>query len=467
MREIEGTLNKIETEVNSINFIGSFYDFYGMNISDQLQKLDEESSKHWLQQFEESLNSKDFKNLEFVSFNLLRFFRCIKPEVYRHLYVDDFYRKVMMYIRETESIEITPDILIFKIISLISISDFYRCYLELNQISANELDDTYLNYFKFIMAVCFSFFKRYDQVSTILTDIIPLDEYQNVDLKLRLAFSFYKLKKYSESKEIFNDILNNDLQHKYLTKNDIIFHFANQLLFTGDHKQAIKLFMNLASINPETSFLQIAYFYAQNSNFEKAIDILNRIDKSHRTLKVSILLGFLLYRLNKLNEAFDILIELTKFTVLLSPANEIIGLIYYKLGQFNKAVCYLKNAYILDSSNLTYTLNYALSLEQSNESAEVAKVFYEKLRDKAYFWEIYSNRLALLNLFRMGKTNPLILIEEPELEMILQSPTDEQIDNFFQAPPYLPSCCFSFLENVPDKIPTVMQQRIISYFPED
>lgn len=462
-----------------------------MNINEQLQNLEQKCSKYWLQQIEQASKTEDVNEIEYASYSLLRFFRYLEESEIQRISVDEFYRQIILFIKKTNNINdinISNNIKFFRSVSHIVISDFIRGFDEISRISLDldegaQENDAFLFEKGDIICIkfaCLAFFNRFDDALSIIQDINSgqihiQDDLVFIDTQIRQSLILSKLSKNQESIKILMNIKDHQNINLYplLSLRDIDFQIASLYFIDyvahndNSFKAGFDNLMVIASINPGIAFFQIAYTYALKNKYDKARAYILQIEEKYRNYKINLFLSFVLYKLNELSESYEILKDLLKYSQFSAPIYELIGLIFLKFGNFNQAIQFLHNAYILEETNKTYALNYGLSLEIQKETSEMAEQFYYKMMSTSYLWEVYANRSCILNLNQKQDNKKYFCrIVEPQLEEVVLSPAQDQVDRFLQAPPFFPSRFFSSLNEVDCKdVPISPIQKRIPLFP--
>ena len=74
-------------------------------LTKQLQKLENECSKHWIHQIKEASQKENINDIEYSTYSLLRFFRSLDETEIQEIQIDDFYRQIIQFIKDTEQIK--------------------------------------------------------------------------------------------------------------------------------------------------------------------------------------------------------------------------------------------------------------------------------------------------------------------------------------------------------------------------
>lgn len=459
-----------------------------MNASNQLQKLEKECSKHWIQQIKEASEKENMNDVEYATFSLLRFFRRLDDSELRQLQIDDFYQQIIQFIKETEE---KNDMIsfhfihFFRSITHLILSDFYRGFSEINKIKIEqtEIEEDERKSFKieksdiiYIKFSCLTFFKRYKEAITLLDqmdsdEIIFNDELMKFDCQIRRSLILLKFKKNEEAFKILADIRNNDLigHYPFLTQSDIDFQIASSSFFEKNeilNENGFDTLIRLSTVKSDISFFQIAYLYAIHNEYDKSVEFINQISLSDRTFSVNLFFGFIYYKMNQFSESYEILKELLKYTQFSAPLFELIGLIFLKTGDIKNAAEFLRNACALDKSSNTNVANYGLSLEAQKETEEFADELYGQMMKISPDWEIFANLSCIFNLEKAEETKHITSrVVEPSLFDVVVSPSEEQIDRLFSCAPFFPAYLLSQINVKCHDVPISPEQGRISLFP--
>lgn len=153
--------------------------------------------------------------------------------------------------------------------------DYSNALKQYNQVDAKDKDLTpQVMYGK---AYCYFNLKDFANASQFFADYIK--KYKNsanlIDAKLRLADSYYGIKKYSEAGRIYKEVfLSNDPR---MSSDYAYYQYAQALYKAGNADEAINEFLNLQSRFPNSKYIPesqyiIGWIYFQKGNFHRAVE---------------------------------------------------------------------------------------------------------------------------------------------------------------------------------------------------
>ncbi|MAJ98632.1 MAG: hypothetical protein CBE48_001710 [Flavobacteriales bacterium TMED288] len=218
-----------------------------------------------------------------------------------------------------------------------------------------------LNNAKINLGDLFFYEKNYSESSEIYDDIL-LDKLtiQNIhSLKFNNAFSKYKLGKYDESLKLFYELLDIDSDYQNFSK----YMFAIISYQIGNLSSAKKYLLQLIDIewNINTLIFPILDILCYQKEYEKMIFIESKYINKNQNIEINKLMGEAYHYLKKFNKSIDYFDNYIKNKGKLDPiGNYLLGRNYYELSKYENALV-LFNKVVNTSDSLDQNTNYYLA----------------------------------------------------------------------------------------------------------
>ena len=217
-----------------------------------------------------------------------------------------------------------------------------------------------------------TYFEKIDEID------LPKDKREEYTFKK--GYSLFKNKEYELAKNQFKKIMNSD--GVYAIESN--YYYGYQCYILKDYPCALATFSKIGNKGPKTMQLYMAQIHYENKSYEKAFEIIQKINLTKKQNEIELLRGKIQYQLGNKNIALGHF-EKYKGDVLVLKDDELYQFAdaYYLANRFDEALPY----YILlanEESEIGQLSNYHIGLidVNTNHKERALNAFSEASRKK-------------------------------------------------------------------------------------
>lgn len=444
-------------------YVDPYVDVRYAQLQHMLAEFDSNVMENYLNIFERSLTNKDVVSREIAEAQLLKYFRILPRNYLARGRISPYFQRVIDYIKEKEATEVNDDETYYHLaLCHLVLGDSLRAFWYCSKIKQSDLSPEYAFVFGFS---CFAL-GRFDQAVKFF-DISERarDEIVQFDSRFAKGCVYLKLDKPTQAYNAFERLVEMNLQHPILKKEDIFLQMSMALYRRG---LDVESFLNeniLDRMSSQDAVKQQLYLALLREDLSACsrYECCLRLSETD-FMDVLILLMYRYRCCRERNGEIGLLLALYQRLLLLLRRQSdknwslwfLLAMYLYQAGPvyLRDCIALLNNAYTLRPGNIWIEKSLAGALELDKRWQDATRIYHSMISGKR-LPEYARYRLTQIEMFSSqpgGKTYEPPDLENIPLEAFLDSCSDTKLRHFRTSMVFCSKRMMSFLGNVePEK----------------